>query len=105
MNLWLSPDTPSKIPVFSTHSIGAGGLVISECGSKFIAIKENMDGFREVWKLPGGLVDSGETVEDAVVREVKEETGIDAGFIGIIGHREILNFRFGQGDIYYACLM
>jgi ADP-ribose pyrophosphatase YjhB (NUDIX family) len=39
----------------------------------------------DLWALPGGGMDIGESIADAVVREVKEETGIDVEVTGIVG--------------------
>ena len=37
------------------------------------------------YMLPGGVVENGETLDEAVVREVREETGVEARPLGIIG--------------------
>lgn len=39
----------------------------------------------DLWALPGGGMDIGESMPDAVVREVKEETGLDVEVTGIVG--------------------
>jgi ADP-ribose pyrophosphatase YjhB (NUDIX family) len=38
-----------------------------------------------LWALPGGVVEVGESVAQAVLREVKEETGLDVEPVGIVG--------------------
>jgi ADP-ribose pyrophosphatase YjhB (NUDIX family) len=39
----------------------------------------------EVWCLPGGSVEEGETVADGAIREAKEETGLDVELIRLVG--------------------
>ena len=50
-----------------------------------ILIRRKYDPFKGLWALPGGFVEYGETVETAVLREVKEETGLDVELKGISG--------------------
>jgi NADH pyrophosphatase NudC (nudix superfamily) len=40
-----------------------------------------------VYTLPGGVVEAGETLEQAIVREVKEETALDIAPVTLAGHR------------------
>jgi len=46
-------------------------------GDKVLMIKRVHQPFKNTWALPGGHIDVGETDVKAIIREVKEETGLD----------------------------
>ena len=57
------------------------------------------------WKLPGGMVETGESIQEAAIREVWEETGVKTKFVSIIGFRELIKYTWGQPDLYFICLL
>ena len=59
--------------------------IIPYPGGKILLIKRNTKPFVGSWALPGGRMDPGETIEQTIVREVKEETGLDAVIVYKVG--------------------
>ncbi|MCW4003557.1 MAG: NUDIX hydrolase [Candidatus Bathyarchaeota archaeon] len=53
--------------------------------NKILLIKRNTIPFKGYWALPGGRMDPGETIEQTIIREVKEETGLDVAIVRKIG--------------------
>jgi len=53
--------------------------------NQILLIKRNTRPFVGYWALPGGRMDPGETVEQTIVREIKEETGLDVAIVNKIG--------------------
>jgi ADP-ribose pyrophosphatase len=54
--------------------VGVGGVVVHE--GRVLLIQRGKEPMRGRWVVPGGTVELGESLQDAVVREVLEETGI-----------------------------
>ena len=55
--------------------VGIGAVIINE--GKIALIKRGNEPSKGKWTIPGGLVELGESPEQAVIRETKEETGLD----------------------------
>lgn len=51
------------------------------------------------------MVDPGEEIQTAVVREIFEETGIRTKFKGVLGFTEFQRSKFGLNDLYFLCLL
>lgn len=52
-----------------------------EKGVSVLLIKRKNEPFQRMWALPGGLVLTGESLDDAVNRELREEAGIDVKYL------------------------
>ena len=55
--------------------VGVGAIILD--GDRILLEKRKNPPGKGKWSVPGGLVDLGETAEEAVIREVKEETGLE----------------------------
>ncbi len=63
------------------HIVAAGGFVTDE-KDEILLVKTRRDGH---WVFPGGQIEVGENLIDGVIREVKEESGLDVTVSHLVG--------------------
>ncbi len=78
--------------------VGVGGVLIKD--NKILLVKRKNEPGKGLWAIPGGLVEPGETLRDAVRREVKEETNLTVDVLRPINADEIV-VRDEEGRIKY----
>ncbi len=63
--------------------VAVGGIVLD--GDRVLLVRRGQAPSAGRWSIPGGLVDLGERLEDAVVREIAEESGLRVRVLGLCG--------------------
>lgn len=72
---------PSERHYPSRPVLAVGALVFSE--NKILLVERGQEPLRGYWSLPGGAVETGERLEEALLREVREETGLEVECDGL----------------------
>ncbi|HEV2444897.1 MAG TPA: NUDIX hydrolase [Candidatus Sulfopaludibacter sp.] len=86
--------------------MGVGAVVVDE--GRVLLVRRGHEPLKGHWSLPGGLLELGEPLEAGVVREVKEETGLEVEALELIElldriHREDARVRYHYVIADYLC--
>ena len=87
------------IPVPPTHTIGVGAVVIN-ANNEILLVRDRIHTSHSIYKLPGGMLEHAQSLEEGVVREVWEETGVRATLIKMVSVLNSHPYRFNKSNMY-----
>ena len=79
-----------------TPRVPCVGAIVHDEDGRLLLVRRANEPARGLWSVPGGRVEAGETAEQAVVRELREETRLTVVPAGLVGVVE----RDGPGVVY-----
>ena len=84
-------------------AVGAVVVEIRTDGPYVLLARRGVEPRRGSWSLPGGKVEAGESLAAAIVREVKEETGLVVSVTKFLEVVEIIDATFHYVILDYSC--
>jgi ADP-ribose pyrophosphatase len=77
--------------------VGVGAIIVEQ--DRVLLLKRLKEPEAGYWSIPGGAVDFGETIEDALKRELKEELSVDVKIIKLLG---VTNHILPEAEIHWV---
>ncbi len=90
-------------PPPATITVGVAGVIWNRQGQVLLIRRRNPPRAGH-WSLPGGRVERGERLEDALRREIREETGLEVEILGLAGVAEIVDAASLGGAGHYVLI-
>lgn len=78
--------------------VGVGAIIMR--GGKMMIVKRANEPAKGLWSVPGGVVELGEHLHDAIKREVREETGLEVDIERLVDAVDNIVFD-EQGQVHY----
>ena len=83
--------------------LGVGALIFDR--DRILMVERGKEPLKGYWSLPGGVLEIGETLEDGVRREVREETGLEVEPLGVLEIFErIMRDSQGVAEYHYVLI-
>ena len=93
----LAPPSFAASRAYPSRPFLAASVAVFRDGQVLLAERAVPPGAR-CFSLPGGLVEPGETLREAALRELREETGVEAEIVGFNDHVEVIE-RDAEGRV------
>jgi ADP-ribose pyrophosphatase YjhB (NUDIX family) len=81
--------------------VGVTGAVVRD--NTVLYVRRNYEPNKGFWTLPGGYAEHTETLDEAVRRELREETGLEVNVTGVIGVRTRYGDKGGAVLVVFRC--
>ena len=80
--------------------VGVGAVIVHE--GRVLLVQRGREPMKGRWTIPGGLIEIGETLSDAVVRETREETGLEVEPIELVELLDRIHRQNGRVRYHYV---